>query len=172
MQIIERLVPGHERVVVCRDEPSGLHAVIAIHNTRRGPAVGGCRMWPFASEEEALSDALRLSEGMSLKTAVARLPLGGGKSVILGDPARDKSEALLRAFGCCVERLGGRYVVAEDVGICVDDIEIMSRETEHTAGRRSGTSASGDPSPYTAQGVHAGLRVAATHRLQRMVSLM
>lgn len=167
MQLIERLVPGHERVVVCRDPDSGLHAVIAIHDTTRGPAVGGCRMWPFASEEEALADALRLSEGMSLKSAVAELPLGGGKSVILGDPVRDKSEALLRAFGRCVEQLGGRYVVAEDVGIRVEDIEIIARETEHVAGRSAGHAASGDPSPFTARGVHAGLRAAVREHLMR-----
>jgi len=167
MQIIERLVPGYERVVICRDEESGLHAVIAIHDTRRGPGVGGCRMWPFADEDAALFDALRLSRGMSQKNAVAELPLGGGKSVILGDPARDKSEALLRAFGRCVESLGGRYIVAEDVGIRVDDIETIALETEYVAGRRGGRAASGDPSPFTAQGVHVGLRTAATRHLSR-----
>lgn len=167
MLIVERLVPGYERVVICRDEESGLHAVIAIHDTRRGPGVGGCRMWPFENEDAALFDALRLSRGMSQKNAVAELPLGGGKSVILGDPARHKSEALLRAFGRCVERLGGRYVVAEDVGIRVDDIEVIALETEHVAGRRGGRAASGDPSPFTAQGVHVGLRQAVTRHLSR-----
>lgn len=167
MQIVERLVPGYEKVVSCRDPESGLHAVIVIHDTRRGPGAGGCRMWPFASEEQALSDALKLAEGMSRKSAVARLPLGGAKSVILGDPARDKSEALLRAFGRCVEQLGGRYVVAEDVGIRVEDIEVMARETRHVAGRSGGRAASGDPSPFTAQGVHVGLRAAVQAELAR-----
>jgi leucine dehydrogenase len=124
-------------------------------------------MWPFASEDEALRDALRLSEGMSLKSAVAGLRLGGGKSVILGDPSSDKSPALLRAFGRCVEGLAGRYVAAEDVGIRVDDIEVMGLETQYVAGRHQGLSASGDPSPYTARGVHAGLRLAATQTLDR-----
>ncbi len=124
-------------------------------------------MWPFPSEAEALKDALRLSEAMSLKSAVAGLPLGGGKSVILGDPARDKGPALLQAFGRCIDTLEGRYIAAEDVGIGVDDIEVMGRETRHVAGRQKGRAASGDPSPYTAQGVHAGLRVAATRRFER-----
>jgi len=170
MRIVERSVPGHEHVVVCHDDGkdgSGLHAIIAIHDASRGPAVGGCRMWRFASEDEALCDALRLSEGMSLKSAVAGLHLGGGKSVILGDPRCDKSPALLRAFGRCVDSLGGRYIAAEDVGIRVEDIEVIGLETQHVAGRRQGQAASGDPSPYTAQGVHGGLRVAAMRTLER-----
>ena len=121
---------GHETVVFCHDAASGLKAVIAIHNTRRGPAVGGCRMWPYATEEAALTDALRLSRGMTYKNALADLAFGGGKSVIIGDPQRDKSEALFRAMGRFVEGLGGRYIIAEDVGTSVEDVEIMERFLE------------------------------------------
>lgn len=154
-----------EELHFCRDENSGLVAIIAIHDTSRGPALGGCRMWPYPSESHAISDVLRLARGMSYKCALADLPFGGGKSVMLGDPSRDKSERLLRAFGRFVDRLGGRHVAAEDVGMSVDDIEIMARETEHVAGRARGSSASGDPSPHTAEGVLVGIRACSLHRL-------
>ena len=157
----------HDQISFCRDRSSGLFAIIAIHDVTLGPAVGGCRMWPYASEEDAIRDALRLSRGMTYKNAVAELPHGGGKSVILGDPRRDKSEALLRAFGRFVETLGGRYVAAPDVGMSVRDMDIMSGETRHVAGLSNRSRASGDPSPFTAQGVFAALRVAVEHRLQR-----
>jgi leucine dehydrogenase len=156
---------GYEQVVFCRDPEAGLSAILAIHDTTLGPAVGGCRMWPFASEAEALRDVLRLSRGMTYKSALAGLPFGGGKSVILGDPRRDKTEALLSAFGRCVDRLGGRYVVAEDVGIGVEDVEIIARQTRHVAGRDRGPDAGGDPSPLTAHGVFVGMRAAVKHRL-------
>ena len=154
---------GHEQVVFCHDPASGLKAIIAIHNTNRGPALGGCRMWPYASDEEALTDALRLSRGMTYKSALAGLAFGGGKSVIIGDPKRDKSEALFRAMGRFVDSLGGRYSVAEDVGISVPDVEIMARETAFVAGTRAG--GAGDPSPATAYGVYMGIKAAARHRL-------
>jgi leucine dehydrogenase len=156
---------GHETVVFCHDAESGLKAIIAIHNTRRGPAVGGCRMWPYATEEEALTDALRLARGMTYKNALADLDFGGGKSVIIGDPQHDKSEPLFRAMGRFVEGLGGRYIIAEDVGTSVEDAEIMELETGFVAGTRAG--GAGDPSPSTAYGVFMGIRAAAAHKLGR-----
>ncbi|TWA75118.1 leucine dehydrogenase [Azospirillum brasilense] len=162
----------HEQVVFCSDAASGLRAIVAIHDTALGPALGGCRMWPYASDEEALRDALRLSRGMTYKSALAGLPLGGGKSVIIGNPRTDKSEALLRAMGRHVERLGGRYIVAEDSGTGVPDIKTMALETAHVSGvvekaTASGGTRSGDPSPSTAYGVFVGLRAAVQHRLHR-----
>ena len=156
---------NHEQVVFCHDEASGLKAIIAIHNTNRGPALGGCRMWSYASEDEALTDVLRLSRGMTYKSALARLPYGGGKSVIIGDSRLDKSPVLFRAMGRAVQRLAGRYIVAEDVGISVADVEIMQQETRHVAGTTAG--GAGDPSPATAYGVYMGLRAAAKHKLGR-----
>ncbi len=153
----------HEQVVFCHDAASGLKAIIAVHNTNLGPALGGCRMWPYADEAEALTDALRLSRGMTYKSALAGLAYGGGKSVIIGDPKRDKSEALFRAMGRFVDSLDGRYTVAEDVGISVPDVETMARETAHVAGVTSG--GAGDPSPATAYGVFMGIKAAARHRL-------
>ncbi len=154
---------GHEQVVFCHDPASGLKAIIAIHNTNRGPALGGCRMWPYVSEDEAVTDALRLSRGMTYKSALAGLDYGGGKSVIIGDPKQDKSEALFRAMGRFVESLGGRYTVAEDVGISVPDVETMATETSYVAGVSAG--GVGDPSPATAYGVFMGIKAAAKHRL-------
>jgi leucine dehydrogenase len=164
MSVFEhREFDGHEQVVFCHDSASGLKAIIAIHNTNRGPSLGGCRMWPYASGAEALTDALRLSRGMTYKSALAGLAYGGGKSVIIGDPRRDKSEALFRAMGRYVDSLGGRYTVAEDVGISVPDVEIMAQESAHVAGITSG--GAGDPSPATAYGVYMGIKAAAQHRL-------
>ena len=156
---------GHEEVVFCHDAASGLKAIIAIHNSRRGPALGGCRMWPYADEDEALTDVLRLSRGMTYKSSLADLPYGGGKSVIIGDPRRHKSEALLRAMAGFVESLGGRYIIAEDVGITQADAEIMLGHTRYVAGTRAG--GAGDPSPSTAYGVYVGIKAAAAHRLGR-----
>ncbi|WP_422365909.1 Glu/Leu/Phe/Val dehydrogenase dimerization domain-containing protein [Pelagibius sp.] len=154
---------GHEQVVFCHDADSGLKAIIAIHNTNRGPALGGCRMWPYASEAEALTDALRLSRGMTYKSALAGLAMGGGKSVIIGDPRKNKSEALFRAMGRFVGSLGGRYTVAEDVGISVPDVDLMGEETAYVAGATKG--GAGDPSPATAYGVYMGIKAAAKHKL-------
>lgn len=143
----------------------GLKAIIAIHNTVRGPAVGGCRMWPYGDDDAALTDALRLSHGMTLKSALAEMPFGGGKSIVIGDPARDKSPALWRAMGRFVESLGGRYIVAEDVGTSPADMEIIRRETRFVAGIEEG--GSGDPSPATAWGVFMGIKAALETRFGR-----
>lgn len=152
---------AHEQVVFHHDEASGLKAIIAIHNTNLGPATGGCRMWSYASDEEALTDALRLSRGMTYKNAMAGLPMGGGKSVILANPHTDKSPELFKAFGRAVEQLGGRYVSAEDVGITTDDMAVIATETAHVAGLAG---KSGDPSPYTAIGTFVGIKAALKHQ--------
>jgi leucine dehydrogenase len=156
---------GHEEVAFGHDPESGLKAIIAIHNSARGPALGGCRMWPYESEAEALTDVLRLSRGMTYKAAMAGLELGGGKSVIIADPKQDKGPALYRAMGRFVDRFGGRYIVAEDVGVGVEDVEIMAAETRYVAG--AGNGGAGDPSPATAYGVFMGLRAAVAKRLGR-----
>jgi leucine dehydrogenase len=148
---------GHEQVVFCHNKDAGLKAIIAIHNTVLGPALGGTRMWPYKTEADALNDVLRLSRGMTYKNAVAGLDIGGGKAVIIGDPSTDKSEALFRAFGQFVNTLGGRYITAEDVGIDVNDMEYVYRETEYVTGVHQVHGGSGDPSPFTAYGALQGL---------------
>ncbi|QOW22992.1 Glu/Leu/Phe/Val dehydrogenase [Novilysobacter avium] len=155
---------GHEQVVFCHNKDAGLKAIIAIHNTTLGPALGGTRMWPYKSEAEALNDVLRLSRGMTYKNAVAGLNLGGGKAVIIGNPATDKSEMLFRAFGHFVETLGGRYITAEDVGIDVNDMEFVFRETEYVTGVHQVHGGSGDPSPFTAYGTLQGLMASLNKR--------
>ena len=155
---------GHEQVVFCHNKDAGLKAIIAIHNTTLGPALGGTRMWPYKSEAEALNDVLRLSRGMTYKNAVAGLNLGGGKAVIIGNPATDKSEVLFRAFGQFVETLGGRYITAEDVGIDVNDMEFVFRETEYVTGVHQVHGGSGDPSPFTAYGTLQGLMASLNKR--------
>ncbi|HEX4966167.1 MAG TPA: Glu/Leu/Phe/Val dehydrogenase dimerization domain-containing protein [Thermoanaerobaculia bacterium] len=159
---LEDLHPGtdHERVVFCRDPEAGYRAVIAIHSTAAGPAVGGTRLWSYAREDDALTDALRLSRGMTYKNAMAGLPLGGGKSVILSEAGSDR-EAMLAAHGRAIERLGGEYVAGEDVGTGPADMAILRRETRHVAGLPG---QSGDPSPSTAHGVVRAIRAAALHR--------
>ena len=157
----------HEQVVFCRDPESGLIAIIAIHNTARGPALGGCRMWNYESEEEALTDALRLSRGMTYKNAIAELPLGGGKAVVIGDPVTDKTDSFLESLGEAVERLGGAYWIAEDMGIGPEDMEKVARRTRYVAGLTKGKAASGDPSPVTAEGVFRGIKLAVKHKLER-----
>ncbi len=154
---------GHEQVVFCHDAESGLKAIIALHNLNRGPALGGCRMWPYQSDDEALTDVLRLSRGMTYKSALAGLPYGGGKTVIIGDSKTMKSPALFQAMGRFVETLGGRYIIAEDVGIGVADVQIMARETRHVAGTPEG--GAGDPSPATDYGVYMGIKAAVKHKL-------
>ncbi|MGE5145478.1 MAG: Leu/Phe/Val dehydrogenase [Candidatus Eiseniibacteriota bacterium] len=151
---------NHEQVVYCRDAAAGLSAIIAIHNTNLGPALGGCRMLPYESEEAALDDVLRLSRGMTYKAAIADLALGGGKAVVLADSKRDKTEALLTAIGVAVERLGGRYITAEDVGTTVADMDVVRRATRHVSGT---TTEAGNPSPSTAHGVFIGMQAAARH---------
>jgi leucine dehydrogenase len=162
----------HEHVVYGHDKASGLKAIIAIHNTRLGPALGGCRMWPYADDQEALRDVLRLSRGMSYKSALANLPLGGGKAVIIGNPHSGKSEALFQAMGDFVDSLGGRYITAADSGTGVAEMQIMAERTRHVAGAGQreafdGGTRNGDPSPSTAYGVFIGLQVAVKHRLGR-----
>ncbi len=162
----------HEQVVFCSDPATGLRAIIAVHSTRLGPALGGCRMWPYDSEQAALTDVLRLARGMTYKTAIAGLPLGGGKSVIIGDPRRHKSAALMRAMGRAVDGLGGRYIAAEDSGTGVADLKAMASETPHVAGvaekrNPDGSVRAGDPSPVTAYGVYVGLQAAVRFRLGR-----
>jgi leucine dehydrogenase len=167
MKIFERISEyGHEQVVFCHEQATGLRAVIAIHNTILGPALGGCRMWPFESEEEALADAMRLSRGMTYKNAAAGLNLGGGKAVIIGDPNKDKSEALFRAFGRFVQSLGGRYITAEDVGTSVQDMEYIKMETDFVSGLPEEFGGSGDPSQFTALGTFEGIRASVKYRLK------
>jgi len=154
---------GHEQVVFCQDEASGLRAIIGIYSTALGPALGGTRFHPYASEEEALADVLNLSRAMAYKNAVAGLDHGGGKAVILGDPARDKTEALLRAYGRFVQSLGGRYITACDVGTYVEDMDVVARECEFVTGRSPNNGGAGDSSILTAYGVFQGMRAAAAH---------
>lgn len=160
----------HEHVSFFSDRASGLKAIVAIHNTRLGPALGGTRFYPYASDTEALTDALRLSRGMTYKSAMARLPLGGGKSVIIGDPRSAKTPELLSAFGDALNRLNGRYVAAEDSGTGVADMKIIHQRTDFVTGYHdktdsSGDSKSGDPSPATALGCYLGLQAAVKHHL-------
>lgn len=155
---------AHEKVAFAADRASGLRAIIALHDTRLGPAVGGCRMYPYATEAEALDDVLRLSQGMTYKSALAGLPLGGGKSVIIGDPGRHKSTALWTAMADFIDSLGGRYVAAEDSGTSVADLRLMGQYTQHVSGFEP-TEHGGDPSPSTARGVFVGIRTALDHRL-------
>ena len=153
---------GHERVWAVHYPPSGLHSFIAVHDTTLGPALGGCRMWPYSSEKKAMTDALRLSRGMTFKAALAGLYLGGGKAVIIGDPKTGKTVELMHDFGIMVENLDGRYITAEDVGISVEDADLMAERTSHVVGTSRGR---GDPSPMTALGVCEGIKTAVHHRL-------
>lgn len=155
---------GHEQVVFCQDAATGLKAIIAIHDTTLGPALGGTRMWDYASDEEALVDVLRLSRGMTYKAAAAGLSLGGGKAVIIGDAKKIKSEGLFRAFGRFVNSLGGRYITAEDVNINTHDMSYVALETKCVSGLEGH---SGDPSPVTAFGVFNGIRAAVKHKMKR-----
>lgn len=158
--------PGgaHEQIDFAACPRTGLRAILAIHSTARGPALGGCRIWRYAGEAEALTDVLRLSRGMSYKAALADLPLGGGKSVILLGEGQEKTPAMMRAMGRAVERLGGRYIAAEDVGATPSDMDEIARETRHVTGLSSGV---GDPSPWTAEGVFLCIREAARLKLGR-----
>ena len=151
---------AHEGVYFFHDEGTGLKAIVAIHSTALGPAAGGCRMWDYADSAAMIRDVLRLSQGMSYKNAMAGLPLGGGKAVILGNSKTDKTPELFRAFGRAVESLDGRYWTAEDVGISPQDMALVREETRYVAGLNHGEAASGDPSPVTAEGVFRGIRLA------------
>ena len=149
---------NHEQVIFCSEKKANLRAIIAIHNTMLGPALGGARMWTYASDQEALGDALRLSRGMTYKAAVAGLNLGGGKAVIIGDPNKDKTETLFRTYGRFVEGLAGRYITAEDVGTSVHDMEWVRMETKYVTGIDRALGGGGDPSPVTAVGVYHGMK--------------
>jgi leucine dehydrogenase len=151
----------HEEVLFCLDRPTGLRAIIAIHDTTLGPALGGTRMWPYASEADALHDVLRLSRGMTYKSALAGLDLGGGKAVIIGDARTRKTEAMFRRFGQFVHSLNGRYITAEDVGMSTTDMVNIRKETPYVAGLPMEMGGSGDPSPVTAYGVYCGMKAAA-----------
>jgi glutamate dehydrogenase/leucine dehydrogenase len=152
---------GHEQVVWCRHRPSGLRAVIALHSTALGPGLGGVRFKPYASDDEALRDVLRLSHGMTYKNAAAGLDLGGGKAVIIGDPKELRTEALFRAYGRFVDGLAGRYLTAEDVGTTIEDMAVIRRETPYVTGTATELGGSGDPSPATAVGVHHAMGAVA-----------
>lgn len=155
----------HEQLVFCHDKDSGLKAIIAIHNTTLGPALGGTRMWPYGSEDEALVDVLRLSKGMTYKASAAGLNLGGGKAVIIGDPKKDKTEALFRNFGAYVNSLNGKYITAEDVGTTVNDMAYVFMETPYVTGIPVSFGGSGDPSPFTAHGVLMGIKASVKEKL-------
>ncbi len=150
----------HEQLVICHDQATGLKALIGIHNTILGPALGGTRMWPYASEAEAITDVLRLSRGMTFKNSLAGLNLGGGKAVLIGNP-KLKNEAFLRRFGRFVESLGGRYVTAEDVNMKTSDMEYIAMETRYVTGLPQIKGGAGDPSPVTGFGVYMGMKAAA-----------
>lgn len=149
---------GHEEIIFSNDPSSGLKSIIAIHSTAIGPALGGTRFYPYDTEEQALEDVLRLSQGMTLKAAAAGLDLGGGKAVVIGDPRSRKSERLWRVFGRAVDSLGGRYITAEDVGTDTNDMNLIRRETRWVVGVGVEEGGSGDPSPFTARGVAAAMR--------------
>ena len=154
---------GHEQVAFCHDKATGLRAIISIYTTALGPALGGTRFYPYATEQAALQDVLRLSRAMAYKNALCGLDHGGGKAVIIGDPATDKDEALLRAFGRFVESLGGRYVTACDVGTYVADMDVMAKETRFATGRSEANGGAGDSSVLTAFGVFQGMCASAAH---------
>ncbi|BDH62045.1 leucine dehydrogenase [Lysinibacillus sp. PLM2] len=151
----------YEQLVFCQDRTSGLKAIIAIHDTTLGPALGGIRMWPYETEEQAIEDALRLARGMTYKNACAGLNLGGGKTVIIGNPSKDKNEGMFRALGRYIQSLNGRYIAAEDVGTTVSDMDIIHEETNFITGISPTFGSSGNPSPVTAYGVYLGMKAAA-----------
>lgn len=153
-----------EQLIICQDKSSGLKAIIAIHDTTLGPALGGCRMWTYNSEAEAIEDALRLARGMTYKNAAAGLNLGGGKTVIIGDPFKDKNEEMFRALGRFIQGLNGRYITAEDVGTTVTDMDIIHEETDYVTGVSPAFGSSGNPSPVTAYGVFLGIKASVEEK--------
>lgn len=155
---------NHEQLVFCQDDETGLKAIIGIHSTTLGPALGGTRMWQYDNEADAIRDVLRLSRGMSYKASISGLNLGGGKAVIIGDSRKDKTDALMRKFGQFVNSLSGRYITAEDVGITTHDMEMVKLETDHVTGIPMSMGGSGDPSPVTAYGVFMGMKAAAKYK--------
>jgi len=157
---------GHENIIYCNDADTGLKAIIGIHDTTLGPALGGCRMLPYGSEKEALIDVLRLSRGMTFKSSVAGINLGGGKSVIMGDPVKDKTPDLMRRFADFLNRLNGEYITAEDMGTTVEDMDTIAEVSQWVTGKSKDKGGSGDPSPITALGTYWGLKAAAKHAFQ------
>ncbi|WP_032112842.1 Glu/Leu/Phe/Val family dehydrogenase [Candidatus Paracaedibacter symbiosus] len=155
---------NHEQVVFCNDAKTGLKAIIAIHNTHRGPALGGCRFWAYPNEDEALKDVLRLSRGMTYKAAMAQLNLGGGKSVIIGDAKKDKTPEMMIAFGKYIEHLNGLYITAEDVGTTTQDMGFIRQSTHHVVGLADTPGGSGDPSIFTGYGVYLGIKASVKHK--------
>jgi leucine dehydrogenase len=155
---------GHEQIVFCNDEDTGLKAIIGIHNTVLGPALGGTRMWTYKTEWEALNDVLRLSRGMTYKSAITGLNLGGGKAVIIGDAKTQKNDDLMRKFGQFVDSLGGKYITAEDVGMETRDMDIIREVTPHVTGISEAKGGSGNPSPVTAYGVYMGMKAASKYK--------
>lgn len=155
---------GHEQIIYCSNEEAGLKAIIAIHDTTLGPALGGTRMWNYKNVDNAVDDALRLARGMTYKSALAGLNFGGGKAVIIGDSAKQKSELLFRTFGKFVDGLGGRFIAAEDVGTDVRDMEFARMETKYVTGISKAIGGSGDPTPVTAYGVYVGMKACAHER--------
>jgi leucine dehydrogenase len=165
--IFQKIQPeGFEQLIYCQDSKVGLRAIIALHSLALGPATGGCRMWNYASEEEALYDVLRLSKGMTYKASLAGLKWGGGKSVILGDPKAPKNPQMLQRFGEFVERLGGNYITAKDVGIGAEDLKTIKNKTQYVLGIEGEASSSGDPSPATAWGVYHGMKACVKYAFQ------
>lgn len=157
-------IMGHEQVVFCTDTDTGLKAIIAIHDTTLGPALGGTRMWNYSNESDALQDVLRLSRGMTFKAAISGLNLGGGKAVIIGDSTSEKTESLMKKFGEYVDVLGGKYITAEDVGMNTKDMEYVREMTKHVTGIPESMGGSGDPSPVTAYGVYWGMKASAKYK--------
>ncbi len=167
MKITEIPVADYEKVVRAEDPAAGLRAIIAVHSTVLGPALGGMRMWPYATDGEALTDVLRLARGMTYKSAVADTGLGGGKSVLIGNPARDKTPVLFQAMGRFIETLGGRYITAEDVGVAIADLEEVRKTTRHVTGLSRAAGGSGNPAPYTAKGCLVGIRTSVARAMGR-----
>ncbi|MCA6438262.1 MAG: Glu/Leu/Phe/Val dehydrogenase [Bacteroidetes bacterium] len=159
--IAQMAIHNHEQILFCNDNATGLKAIIAVHNTILGPSLGGTRFWNYNNEAEALTDVLRLSRGMTYKSSVAGINLGGGKAVIIGDPKKLKNEALLRRFGKFVNSLGGKYITAEDVAMTSRDMEIIKMETDYVSGLPENMGGSGDPSPVTAYGVYVSMKASA-----------
>jgi len=167
LRISDIPIPGYEKVVMAEDPKAGFKSIIAVHDTTLGPALGGLRMWPYESEILALTDVLRLSRGMTYKSAVARTGLGGGKSIIIGDPKKDRRPEVFRAMGTFVETFGGRYITAEDVGTSVGDMKWIREKTNWVTGRAREEGGSGDPSPFTANGVFLGIKAFVEEELKR-----
>ena len=165
IQVMDRSsFEGHEKILFCNDPKTNLKAIIAVHNTKLGPGLGGCRMWNYKNEKEALNDVLRLSRGMTYKASITGLNLGGGKAVIIGDSKTEKTKQMMESFGEFVETLSGKYITAEDVGMSPDDMKIISNKTTHVVGTPKEMGGSGDPSVVTAYGVYMGIKGAAKYR--------